>query len=73
MPVPWFPTWLHAIAMATPFPWMLQTPLDVITARIVASASLRALAVQVVWLVVMLAVGRLALRSAARKLVVQGG
>ena len=72
VPVPWFPPWLHAIAAATPFPSMLQTPLDVITARIDTAASLRAVAVQLIWLAVMLVAGRLALRAATRKLVVQG-
>ncbi len=73
VPVAWFPGWLHAVALATPFPSMLQAPLDVLTARVTGGAALTTLAVQAAWLLVMLALGRLMLARASRRLVVQGG
>jgi ABC-2 type transport system permease protein len=73
VPVGWFPPWLAAIAHATPFPSMLQAPVDVITGRVTGAAALTTMAVQAVWLVVTLALGRLLLHRATAKLVVQGG
>jgi ABC-2 type transport system permease protein len=72
-PVAWFPGWMASIARLTPFPSMIQTPADVLTGRLDATASLRAVGVQLVWVAVTLGVVRLALARATRKLVVQGG
>jgi ABC-2 type transport system permease protein len=73
VPVSWFPPWLHRVAQATPFPSMLQGPLDVLTGRATGTQALAVLGVQVVWLVVVLGLGRVLLRLATRTLVVQGG
>jgi ABC-2 type transport system permease protein len=73
VPVSWFPPWLFAIARATPFPSMLQTPVDVLTGRATGSAALTTMAVQACWLAATLALGRLLLHRATAKLVVQGG
>jgi len=74
LPVHWFPPWLSTLAAATPFPSMLQTPVDLLTGRLATpSAAVGALAVQLAWAVGMLALGRLVLAVATRRLVVQGG
>jgi ABC-2 type transport system permease protein len=72
-PVSWFPDWMGAVARLTPFPSMIQAPADVLTGRLDTAGSLRTLGVQLLWLVVTLAVTRLALARATRRLVVQGG
>ncbi|HSJ60461.1 MAG TPA: ABC-2 family transporter protein, partial [Jiangellaceae bacterium] len=33
LPVHWFPSWLAAIANATPFPSIIQSPIDIVTGR----------------------------------------
>jgi ABC-2 type transport system permease protein len=73
LPVPWFPGWLQAVAAATPFPSMLQTPVDVVSGRVVGWDAVESVAVQVLWLAATLGVGRVVLARATRKLVVQGG
>ncbi len=73
VPVHWFPGWMRRLAAATPFPSMIQAPVDVLTGRAGGSAALAVLAVQVWWLGAVLVLGRLVLRSATRHLVVQGG
>jgi ABC-2 type transport system permease protein len=73
VPVRWFPAPVAALAAATPFPSMVQTPADVLTGHVHGAAALAAVGVQVAWLVVVGGLGRLALRSAQRRLVVQGG
>ena len=73
IPVAWFPAWLGAVAAATPFPSMLQTPVDILSGRVAGVAALQVVALQCFWLVVMLAIGRVVLTRATRRLVVQGG
>ena len=72
-PVTWFPGWMRTVANLTPFPSMIQAPADILTGRLDTPGSLRALGVQVVWVALTLAVTRLTMSRATRKLVVQGG
>ena len=73
LPVSWFPGWLRTLAAGTPFPSMLQAPVDVITGRTGTVQSLETLAVQAFWAAGVLLAGRWALRRGQRRLVVQGG
>jgi ABC-2 type transport system permease protein len=69
VPVHWFPGWLAALAAATPFPSMLQAPIDMLMGR----AGPRELAIQALWLLGLLAAGRAGFALGTRKLVIQGG
>ncbi|MDG6102728.1 ABC-2 family transporter protein [Dactylosporangium aurantiacum] len=73
VPVRWFPGWLAAIAAASPFPSMLQTPIDVLMGRSAGWDAVRLLAVQAAWAVALLVAGRLIFTLGSRKLVIQGG
>jgi ABC-2 type transport system permease protein len=64
---------MRVIAAASPFPSMLQAPVDVLSGRVAGWSALETVAVQAFWLVVMLGLGRVVLRRALRRLVVQGG
>ena len=64
------PAAARAALAASPFPAMMQTPIDVFTERAPAGSLL---AGQLLWAAVLVAIGRLVLRRATRKLVVQGG
>jgi ABC-2 type transport system permease protein len=70
VPLAWFPPWAQAALAFTPAPSMFQTPIDVFLER---GDPLGALAGQLVWVVLLLAAGRVVLRRGARRLVVQGG
>ncbi|ACQ81395.1 protein of unknown function DUF990 [Beutenbergia cavernae DSM 12333] len=73
IPVHWFPDWLARIAAATPFPSMLQHPIDIVMGRAQGSAALALLGAQAAWAIGLLLAGRFLLTAGARKLVVQGG
>lgn len=73
IPVPWFPDWLRTIAGLTPFPSVLQVPVDVLSGRVTGWSAVTAVCVQALWLVGVLALGRVVLSRATRRLVVQGG
>ncbi|GAA4990929.1 ABC transporter permease [Kineococcus glutinatus] len=73
VPVWWFPGWLRELALVTPFPSMLQAPVDVLTGRAAGTAALEVLGVQALWLAGALLAGHVGFRAGARRLVVQGG
>jgi viologen exporter family transport system permease protein len=73
LPVPLFPDWLRTLATATPFPTMLQTPIDVISGRTAGLAAANVLVIQACWLLFCLVLGRLMLVRGRRRLEVQGG
>ncbi|MGH8885811.1 MAG: ABC transporter permease [Egibacteraceae bacterium] len=73
VPVALFPEWLAAVAHATPFPAMAQTPIDVFVGAVRGPAVLTALAAQAGWLVALLLLGRALFAAGTRRLVVQGG
>lgn len=73
-PLRFLPGWFqHALWYGTPFPSLLQTPLDVLVERDPAPAQLGLVGLQVGWAVLILAACRLVQRRAERRLVVQGG
>lgn len=73
LPVTFFPDWLERLARATPFPSMVQVPVEIFLGKHPGVELLGALAVQATWALVLLAAGRLALAAATRKVVIQGG
>ncbi|ATO17156.1 hypothetical protein CO540_27735 [Micromonospora sp. WMMA2032] len=73
-PLGFLPGWLEAtLRYATPFPSILQVPLDVLVEREPMSTGLGLVGLQLVWAVLLLALCRLVQRRAERRLVVQGG
>jgi ABC-2 type transport system permease protein len=73
IPILWFPDWLLAIARATPFPSMIQTPIDTLSGRITPAEALPLIGIQVLWTVVLAVLAWLMLRSGVRSVEVQGG
>jgi ABC-2 type transport system permease protein len=73
LPLAFFPSWLRAIAHALPFASIVQTPIDIWLGKHHGGALAGILALQVVWAVALLALGRVTLRLGAKKLVIQGG
>ncbi|MGK5741996.1 ABC transporter permease [Micromonospora sp. URMC 103] len=73
-PLRFLPEWLHVpLWIATPFPSLLQTPLDVLVERDPLPVQVGLVAVQVGWAALLLATARLVQRRAERRLAVQGG
>jgi ABC-2 type transport system permease protein len=73
MPLSFFPDWLRTVARGLPFAAILQTPVDVWLGKHDGAGLAGVIALQVLWALVLLALGRFALRAGARRLVVQGG
>jgi len=73
VPVGFFPDWMERIAQATPFPAMIQTPIDIFVGKASGAAIGGALAAQAGWLAFLLLAGRALFAAGTRRLVVQGG
>ena len=73
LPVPWFPDWLRTIAQWSPFPSMLQNPVDLLAGRVAGGDITSTLAVQLFWAVALLGLGQAVLSAGRRRLEVQGG
>ncbi len=73
VPVQLFPGWLQTLAYATPFPSMIQTPINLVAGQATGWSVASEVAVQLAWAAALLLAGRLVLARATRRLVVQGG
>jgi ABC-2 type transport system permease protein len=73
-PVPVLPDWLQILLwVGTPFPALMQAPLDVLVERGGTGHALVLVAGQAAWLLVVVGIGRMVQGRALRRLVVQGG
>jgi ABC-2 type transport system permease protein len=73
-PLRFLPDWLAVVLwVGTPFPSLLQTPLDVLVERDPPMTQAGLVALQAVWVLVLLAACDRVQRFAERKLVIQGG
>ncbi|MET8776563.1 ABC-2 family transporter protein [Nocardia sp. NPDC050713] len=73
VPVHMFPDWLRLLAYATPFPSILQAPIDVLSGRILGLEAMTVVGTQLFWVLTIAAIGRLMLSAGRRRLEVQGG
>jgi ABC-2 type transport system permease protein len=73
VPVGMFPGWLSTLALATPFPSMLQVPIDIISAHVSGMEAVKAVAAQCFWVALTFLVGGALTRAGRHKLEVQGG
>jgi ABC-2 type transport system permease protein len=73
VPVTFFPPWLRTIANLTPFPSIIEVPVQIWLGILAGPAATAALFQQAFWLGVMMLIGRLMLAAGTRKLVIQGG
>jgi ABC-2 type transport system permease protein len=73
LPLAFFPASLRTVAHALPFASIMQTPIDIWLGKHHGGGLAATLALQLLWALVLIALGRLTLRLGARRLVVQGG
>ncbi|MCL2121169.1 MAG: ABC transporter permease [Clostridiales bacterium] len=73
IPLPFFPESLRALVELLPFAAMQNMPLRIYSGHIAGAAAWQGIALQVFWLAALLPAGRLAMRRALKKVIVQGG
>jgi ABC-2 type transport system permease protein len=73
VPVALFPAWLHTLAYCTPFPSILQLPINIISGQDTGSTAVVDLAMQAGWVAVTCLAGQALTIAGRQRLVVQGG
>jgi ABC-2 type transport system permease protein len=73
IPVPLMPAWLQPIVYVLPFRWTADFPFRVYSGHIPEGEALLGIAIQLIWLTVLIGAGRWAMNKALRRVVVQGG
>jgi ABC-2 type transport system permease protein len=73
VPLPLFPSWLQELIAILPFRGLIDTPFRIYMGHLAGSEAFIALALQGVWLVALVMLGRMTLQRGIGRLVVQGG
>lgn len=73
IPLPLFPDWLQPALRLQPFAGLLDTPLRIYSAHLAGRDALAALGLQLSWVAVLAAIGRLAMTRVMARLQAQGG
>jgi ABC-2 type transport system permease protein len=73
VPLAFFPPPLRTVAEALPFQTQASIPVSLYLGRLVGWDAMRALGIQLIWLVLLAAIAVLVWRRAVTKIVVQGG
>lgn len=73
IPIPFFPEWLQKVMYALPFASMQNTPFLIYVGHLEPTEALERIALQGIWLAVLLVLGRQMMKQALKNVVVQGG
>jgi ABC-2 type transport system permease protein len=73
IPIPLMPGWVQQLLYILPFRWTVDFPFRVYSGHIPPADAVHGIALQLLWLVVLVGTGWLMMRRALRQLVVQGG
>ncbi|MCP3987834.1 MAG: ABC transporter permease [Actinomycetia bacterium] len=73
LPVNLFPSWLQTVADLLPFIALIQLPVEIYLGFHDGTSLITVLAQQLMWVVLLLSLGRLMLVAATRRVVIQGG
>lgn len=73
IPIPLMPSWLQSICMAMPFRWTADLPFRIYSGNIGTSEAITGVAVQLLWLIILIPLGAFIMKRITRLSVVQGG
>lgn len=73
MPIRFFPQWFQKLCYLTPFPHIVNTPIEIYLGQLNQAQTLQALSNQAIWIVALVITGQLVLLAGVRRLVIQGG
>ena len=73
IPIPFFPPQIRKILELLPFASMENVPLRIYSGHISGGEAVRAMLLQVFWIVALVALGKMICRAAMKKVTLQGG
>ena len=72
-PIRLFPVWFQQVCYLTPFPAMLNVPMEIFTGTLGTQESIAMILQQLLWCGALVLLGQLVLRSGVRRLTLEGG
>lgn len=73
LPIPFFPSWLQNISNILPFRYVSDFPFRLYVGNIPIEEGLIGIIVQIIWIIILILIGRLITKKALKKAVIQGG
>ena len=73
MPLRLYPDWVQTVSRFTPFPYMLNSVVEIYLNMLTGPEILLSLLAQLLWALALIAAGQLVLRAGVRRLVILGG
>lgn len=73
IPVPFFPEFLQNISNILPFMYISDFPIRIFVGNIGHMQGLIGIVVQIIWIIILVVIGRLLIKKALKKAVIQGG
>lgn len=73
LPIPFFPEWLRNISNILPFRYISDFPFRLYVGNIALNEGIIGIVVQLFWIIVIIAIGRIITKKAIKKAVIQGG
>lgn len=73
MPMQFYPAWFYKLSLLTPFPYMINSVVEVYLGLTKGTDLLSSILAQLVWIVILTGVGRLILKAGVKRLVILGG
>lgn len=73
VPLPFFPNTLQKIAYALPFRYVSDFPFQLYVGNITINNGLIGIGMQILWIIILVVIGRLLMSNALKKAVIQGG
>ncbi|HPZ08360.1 MAG TPA: ABC-2 family transporter protein [Candidatus Eremiobacteraeota bacterium] len=73
VPIDWFPLWFQHVSSLLPFKYIAFVPLNLYLGRIDVSVAYSALLVQLLWVIILFAAGRILWLMCRKKIVIHGG
>lgn len=73
LPIPFFPQWLQNMMNALPFASIQNTPFLIYTGHLSIAEATHSILLQIIWLVALVLAGRILMKRATARVIVQGG
>jgi ABC-2 type transport system permease protein len=73
IPIPFFPDWIRPLINLLPFRGLIDIPVQIYLGRISFIESVETMALQIVWIIILVFIGKMVLKRAMKRVIVQGG
>ena len=73
IPIPFFPKYLHDISNILPFRYIGDFPFRLYVGNISINEGLNGILIQIIWIIILVIIGRIITKKALEKAVIQGG